>query len=327
MRSTMQDRPLLVRDIFRHGRQVHGIERGRDLSRATASGARASPRSPRRAEQLAAGARAPRASAEATAWRPSASTTKSTSRPTSPCPRMGAVLHTLNVRLFPDQLRLCDRPRRGQGDHRGRAARPGARAGARRAGERRARHRRRRRGRLGARRDARATRSSSRPRSRASTGPDLEETEAAAMCYTSGTTGQPQRRRLQPPLHLPALAGLHLVGDARDLRLRPDPRRRAPVPRQRLGRALRGLAERGRPDHAQAVPAGRAARADHREPSARPSPVRCRRSGTRCSATPRSTARTCPRSARSSAAAPPCRARSWSASRSVSACRSSRAGA
>ncbi len=48
-------------------------------------------------------------------------------------PSMGAVLHTLNVRLFPEQLALRDQPRRGQGHHRRRLAHPAARQGARRS--------------------------------------------------------------------------------------------------------------------------------------------------------------------------------------------------
>ena len=37
--------------------------------------------------------------------------------------------------------------------------------------------------------------------------PELDERSAAAMCYTSGTTGKPEGRRLQPPVQLPALDG------------------------------------------------------------------------------------------------------------------------
>ena len=35
--------------------------------------------------------------------------------------------------------------------------------------------------------------------------PDVDENSAAAMCYTSGTTGQPEGRGVQPPVELPAL--------------------------------------------------------------------------------------------------------------------------
>ena len=102
MRSTMQERPLLMRDILRHGKHVHGSsevvtyegESFRRTSFAEVAG---------RAEQLAA-ALDRLGVGRATAWRRSASTTKSTSRPTSPSRAMGAVLHTLNVRLFPEQL-------------------------------------------------------------------------------------------------------------------------------------------------------------------------------------------------------------------------------
>ena len=45
------------------------------------------------------------ASGPATGWRRSAGTRRATSSCTSRCPSMGAVLHTLNIRLFEDDLR------------------------------------------------------------------------------------------------------------------------------------------------------------------------------------------------------------------------------
>ncbi len=38
------------------------------------------------------------------------------------------------------------------------------------------------------------------------TWPDLDERSAAAMCHTTGTTGDPKGRGLQPPVNLPARA-------------------------------------------------------------------------------------------------------------------------
>ena len=126
-------------------------------------------------------------------------------------PSMGAVLHTLNIRLFPeqiayvaneaeDQVVLVDMslakllapvlPESGNRAHRdrGRGRRPGVAAG------------------IGQDRVAlrRADRRASRP---SSTGREIDEKSAAAMCYTSGTTGNPERRCLQPPLELSAHDG------------------------------------------------------------------------------------------------------------------------
>ena len=55
--------------------------------------------------------------------------------------------------------------------------------------------------------------------------PVLDEFSAAAMCYTSGTTGHPKGDRLQPPVQLPALDGRLPRERLRPLRTGP----RAPV--------------------------------------------------------------------------------------------------
>ncbi len=103
MRSTMQETPLLVRDIFRHGKQVHGRSHvvtfeGDDFRRTSYAEVA------ERAEKLAAALDRLGVGAG--------------DRVATFCfnhqehleaylavPSMGAVLHTLNVRLFPEQLR------------------------------------------------------------------------------------------------------------------------------------------------------------------------------------------------------------------------------
>ena len=129
-------------------------------------------------------------------------------------PSMGAVLHTLNIRLAAAERRLHRQPRRGPGRHRGRLAGPPVRRDPAQRADRQARDRDRR----PARRDA-----GNRPAHRRGRAPlrgparrrggrvrlarRSTSTSAAAMCYTSGTTGQPEGRRLQPPVELPALDG------------------------------------------------------------------------------------------------------------------------
>ena len=62
-----------------------------------------------------------------------------------------------------------------------------------------------------------------------------DENQAAAMCYTSGTTGQPEGRRLLAPLDRPALAGRDGRRRRRGLRARHRDAGGADVPRQRVG--------------------------------------------------------------------------------------------
>ena len=113
---------------------------------------------------------------------------------TSPCRRRGAVLHTLNIRLFPEQITLHRQPRRGRGALRRRLAAGGARAA---RGGAALRARLRGDGRRPAARDAAwrrsiATRTCWPPRRETYDWPALDENDAAAMCYTSGTTGNPK---------------------------------------------------------------------------------------------------------------------------------------
>ena len=102
MRSTMQERPLLVRDIFNHGKQVHGASEvvtylGDGFRRTSFTDVA------RRVEQLAA------ALARLGVRRGDRVATFCLNHQEHleaylAVPGMGAVLHTLNVRLFPDQL-------------------------------------------------------------------------------------------------------------------------------------------------------------------------------------------------------------------------------
>ena len=75
--------------------------------------------------------------------------------------------------------------------------------------------------------------------------PDVDERAAAAMCYTSGTTGNPKGvvySHRSTVLH--SIGRLH-ADRSRPERARPDPADRADVPRQRLGPPLRGDGWRG----------------------------------------------------------------------------------
>ena len=72
--------------------------------------------------------------------------------------------------------------------------------------------------------------------------PELDERSAAAMCYTSGTTGNPKGRGVLAPLHLLAHHGRAVGLFGGHDREGPHPHHRPHVPRQRVGDPLRRLA-------------------------------------------------------------------------------------
>ncbi|HKH87285.1 MAG TPA: long-chain fatty acid--CoA ligase [Acidimicrobiales bacterium] len=103
MQSTMQDSPLLVSEILRHGRQLHGRSEvvtfeGSGFRRASFADVAL------RAERLASGlARLGVASGDRVAT--FCFNHQEHLEAYLAVPSMGAVLHTLNVRLFPEQLK------------------------------------------------------------------------------------------------------------------------------------------------------------------------------------------------------------------------------
>lgn len=189
MRSTMQDPPLLVREILRHGQQVHGRSEivtfeGDSFRRATF--AEVADRAERLATALASLGIAPGDRVGTFCFNHQEHVEAYLA-----VPSMGAVLHTLNVRLFPEQLKyvidhaedkviICDAAVAGllarvvgecptvehivvvgEGDTSG----------------------------LGETLDYEELLAAASP---GYDWPDVDEQQAAAMCYTSGTTGNPK---------------------------------------------------------------------------------------------------------------------------------------
>ena len=240
-------------------------------------------------------------------------------------PSYGAVLHTLNIRLFPEQVvYIVNHAEDGVVFVDGSLVEPLAELAPQLPGVRqyvvmgdgdldalpgrrllRAAARGGRRGRVRVARDRRARRG----------GALLHERHHR----------QPEGRALLAPLGVAALDDDLHGRRRRALVARPRAGHRADVPRQRVGPALRRGAHRRRAAAARPVPAGRAAGALRARPSARRCWPACRPCSGRCSPTSTSTAATSARCAAGSAAARPCRARSWRAS-SATACASCRRG-
>ena len=238
----MQDTPLTTNWIFDRGEQYFGDEDRRHEHRRRAASPRPSPTSPTRRAAIAAALDALGVSDR----RPGGDLRVEHRAPP------GAVLRHSRHRpghahgehpLLPRTADLHGQPRRGRGGLR----RPVAAAAVRQVPAR-------------ARRPSSmwsswttaptpscpttrassVTRTSSAAPSR-STSPtgSSDERQGAAICYTTGTTGNPKGVLLQPSLDVAALerGADHL--DVRAARARPHPAGRPDVPRQRVGAAVR----------------------------------------------------------------------------------------
>ena len=201
---------------------------------------RATLRRGRRARRPARAARCARsASATATASRRSPGTPSATSRLYLAVPCMGAVLHTLNIRLFAEQLTYIVNHAEDKVDLRRRLARAAAREARAELRDGRALRRHGRRRRAARCRTRCATRSCWPSRSRrASTTPS----STSARPRRSATRAAPPATR-RASLYSHRSIVLHSIGDAAwptrsaSARARPRAAGRADVPRQRLGPA------------------------------------------------------------------------------------------
>ena len=318
----MQDAPLLIRDILRHGQRVHGdsavitVEEGGQPPGHLHRGGDPGGEAGRRPDPP--GHRGGRPRRHLLLEQPGPP--RGLSRHSRHGRRAAHAQHPPPGR--PAGLRR--QPRRGPLHHRRRLAHPVAGRHQGRPEDRRDHHRGGGGGHLVPRRDA-LLRAAARRR-----GAGLRLARARRALRRSHVLHerddrQPQGRRVLAPLHLAAHHGRAggLLG--RHDRAGPHPHHRAHVPRHRLGHPLRRLAGRHRHDHAADVPHGAATWPPSSTSTTRRWPAACRPSGTACSrSTRRSTSRPC---AASRPAAPPCRSRSSRPSRTASASPSSRAGA
>ena len=290
MRSTMQDFPLTIGGLMKHGTTVHADS---EVVTATADGSRSQTYAElgKRAAKLANGLRSLGIDGDQRVGTFQWNNAEHLEAYLA-IPSMGAVLHTLNIRLFPeqlvyianhaeDQIVIVDDSLVGllaphlpemktvQHVHRRRPRR--------RVGRPRLAARERQGGaalRGPARRPVRRVRLARRGRA-VGRGDVLHERHHR----------QPQGRRLQPPLGLAALADGHDRQHRLDQLPRPGAADRADVPRQLLGPGVRRPDERRLAVHARPLAAGRAAVPVHEREQADPVRARCRRSGTTCSAT------------------------------------------
>ena len=273
MRATMQDEPLSIGRILEHGATVHGA-----ATVATWTGDDA-----RRETYAEVGARAAQLAHALSDLGVSGDERVATFMFNSAehleaylaVPARGAVLHTLNLRLPAHQLAwIIDHAEDRVIIADGGGARA-ARSPARRSSLGPPRHRgRRRRPAVVAAVDALPDVTvhayeellAGRPTTYA--WPRIDERDAAAVCYTSGTTGDPKgvvysHRSIW--LHSMQVCMKESFCHRRQ---RPGARRRAAVPRHGLGAALRRLHDRRQPADAAPVPPGRATRPDDRDRAA-----------------------------------------------------------
>ena len=258
MQSTMQDAPLLIRDIIRHGQWLYADKKIFTVSAEgvhEATFLEVSKRAERLANALVALGVSEGNRVATFMWN-----NQTHLEAYLAVPAMGAVLHTLNLRLFPEQLAyvinhaedqvIIVRRLHGAGCWPGCATR-----------SRRVKH-------IivvaapttiGPGRDARLRG----PAGRRGTRLRLARTRRAAgrgHVLHLGHDRQSQGRRLQPPLDLPAHTGHHVGQLPRDQRagqvLSIVPMFHANA----WGTPYGGLHDRRRPDHAPAVPPGRPAR-------------------------------------------------------------------
>ena len=281
MKGLMQDVPLTITHVFDraeryfpHKTRDHGQRLGQAADALRGVG-RADP-PPRW------GARRPRASRPTGGWRRSAWNTGRHLELYFAAPCTGRVLHTLNIRLFPEQLTyivnhaddeviFVDRSLLASA----RSAAAHVRAPPSPRGDGR------RQGRLP---DDLERARAARLRGAAGRRPPAEfavddEDRAASMCYTSGTTGNPKGvvySHRSTFLHTMAAMTADSLGARRD---RPRPPGRADVPRQRLGPGPRRRGRGRRPGHAGPDLSGAGDRRPHRRRARSPSPPACRRSG------------------------------------------------
>ncbi len=292
MLSTMQDAPLLVSGILRHGQQVYGDSRvltitGADGEASVATFAEVAERSERLARALARLGIGDSDRVGTFLWN-----NQTHQEAYLAIPGMGAVLHTLNLRLFPEQLAYVINHAEDQVvivdaslvpllarvrdqlttvKHFVVVGETDASA-------------------LGETLDYEELLAAESARLRLAR---IRRTPGRRHVLHLGHHRQPQGRGLQPPVDLPPLVRGDLGLDPGGQRAGQRALHRPHVPCQRLGHAVRRLHDRRRSDHAPDVPAGRAPRRHYRPAPSRPCRPGCPPSGTTSCATPAATRWTC----------------------------------